>query len=120
MANGKIVYYYGGSQITYIFPTNFSLGSELGYRDTGSLERAADGTGAYANPYPKQMAKLAFKYIKTDQKTILEQAFQGSLPLDFYWDSAGGKTFTGLFLSPPDFKEVLDGYFDGDVELGEI
>jgi hypothetical protein len=109
-----------GSNQSYTLPVNFTWDyKELGQDET-DRERALDGTlRSYARPL-KQLWTLKFQYVSAAQKEQLAAIKEVQSDVDFYRDADGDKTFTGVWTSDLDFREVHPGLWSGSIVLEEV
>jgi hypothetical protein len=121
MANAKLEWTpTGGSRLSYTLPVNFNWDyQELG-TDDSDRERALDGTLRSYSRGLKARWVLRFTYIGTDQKEQLAAVKRAQAEIDFYREDGGGKTFTGLWTSDLDFREVSPGWWSGSLVLEEV
>ncbi len=106
MANGKIIYTpIGGTLTTYTFALNPSWDYEDGYVEgLMDAERTLDGTlNTYAGAVKKK-ASLSFEHVSAAQLASLQAAWEAQVEVDYYFDSGGSKTFTGVIMTPPAAK----------------
>lgn len=121
MANAKLEWTPpGGSSQSYTLPVNFTWDYQELRQDETDRERALDGTlRSYARGL-KQRWVLNFQYVTTAQKEQLAAIKQAQVDLHFYRDSAGSRTFTGVWSSDLDFREVAPGLWSGSMVLEEV
>jgi|UniRef100_A0A7C5EM18 hypothetical protein len=121
MANAKLVWTPpGGTPQSYILPVNFTWDyQELG-QDDSDRERALDGTLRSYTRSLKARWVLRFHYIGAEQKDRLTAIKKAQVEIDFYRDSEGGRTFTGVWSNDLDFREVAPGLWSGSIVLEEI
>lgn len=121
MANAKLEWTTPeGSRQSYTLPVNFTYDyQELG-KDDSDRERALDGTLRSYTRGLKARWVLRFQYIATAQKEQLAALKQAQVEIDFYRDSEGEKTFTGVWSNDLDFREVAPGRWSGSVVLEEV
>jgi len=121
MANAKLEWTPPGSGLTsYTLPVNFTYDyQELG-TDDSDRERALDGTLRSYTRTMKARWVLNFKYIATAQKEQLAAIKQAQVEIDFYREDGGPRTFTGLWTSDLNFREVSPGLWSGSITLDEV
>lgn len=121
MANAKLEWTPpGSSRQSYILPLNFSRDYQELLQDETDRERALDGTLRSYSRGLKQRWVLKFQYISTAQKDQLTAIKQAQTEIDFYRDAGGAKTFTGVWTSDLDFREVAPGAWNGTMVLEEV
>jgi hypothetical protein len=121
MANAKLEWTpEGGSRQSYTLPVNFSWDYQELLQDESDRERALDGTLRSYSRGLKQRWVLRFQYIPTAQKDQLAAVKQAQTDIDFYRDAGGVKTFTGIWTSDLDFREVAPGMWSGSMVLEEV
>lgn len=121
MANAKFEWTPpGGPRQSYMLPVNFTYDyQELG-QDDSDRERALDGTLRSYTRDLKARWVLRFHYIATEQKEQLAALKKAQVEIDFYRDSQGERTFTGVWSNDLDFREVAPGRWSGSVVLEEV
>ncbi len=121
MANAKFVWTDGAGILqAYTFPVNFTYDYQELLKDEGDRERALDGTLRSYTRQLKQRWVLKFGYISPAQKGQFAAIKQAQGDIDFYRDAAGPKTFTGVWTSDLDFREVAPGLWTGSSVLEEV
>lgn len=121
MANAKLIWTPpGGTLQSYTLPVNFSYDYQELEQDDSDRERALDGTlRSYARTLKARWV-LRFQYISTDQKEQLAAIKRAQVEIEFYRDSEGEKTFTGVWSNDLDFREVAPGLWSGSMVLEEV
>jgi hypothetical protein len=121
MANAKLEWTAkDGTHQSYCLPVNFTWDYEELRQDNCDRERALDGTmRSYAVPL-KARWTLNFTYISAAQKEQLASLKLAQADVDFYRDSTGDKTFTGVWTNDLDFHEVAPGLWSGSMVLEEV
>ncbi|MBI4795870.1 MAG: hypothetical protein HY790_08560, partial [Deltaproteobacteria bacterium] len=89
-------------------------------QDETDRERALDGTLRSYSRGLKQRWVLKFQYISRAQKDQLTAIKQAQTDIDFYRDAENTKTFTGVWTSDLDFREVAPGLWSGSMVLEEV
>jgi len=121
MANAKLEWTPpGGNPQSYTLPVNFTWDYQELRQDDSDRERALDGTLRSYTRGLKARWVLRFHYIGTDQKEQLAAIKQAQTEVDFFRDSGGGKTFTGVWTNDLDFREVAPGLWSGSLVLDEV
>jgi len=121
MANAKLAWTpLGGSRQSYNLPVNFSWDYQELALDETDRERALDGTLRSYSRGLKQRWVLKFQYISTAQKDQLTVIKQAQTDIDFHRDAENTKTFTGVWTSDLDFREVAPGVWSGSMVLEEV
>jgi hypothetical protein len=121
MANARLEWTpAGGSSQSYTLPVNFTWDYQELAQDETDRERALDGTMRSYLRGLKQRWVLRFQYITMTQKDVLATIKQTQADIDFFRDSSGPKTFTGVWTSDLDFREVAPGFWSGSLTLEEV
>jgi hypothetical protein len=121
MANAKLEWTpKGGSRQSYTLPVNFTWDYQELATDDADRERALDGTLRSYSRDLKARWVLSFQYIGTAQKEQLVALKQAQVEIDFYRETGGGKTFTGIWTNDLNFREVAPGLWSGSLVLDEV
>jgi hypothetical protein len=121
MANAKLEWTpAGGNRQSYTLQVNFSRDYQELLQDETDRERALDGTLRSYSRGLKQRWVLKFQYISTAQKDQLAAIKQAQTEIDFYRHPSGAKTFTGVWTSDLDFREVGPGLWSGSMVMEEV
>lgn len=121
MANARLEWVpSGGSRQSYTLPVNFTRDYQELVQDETDRERALDGTLRSYVRGLKQRWILHFQYIATAQKEALAAIKLAQVEVDFFRDGSGTRTFTGVWSSDLDFREVAPGRWSGSMVLEEV
>jgi len=121
MANAKLEWTpKGGSRQSYTLPVNFTWDYQELATDDADRERALDGTLRSYRRDLKARWVLSFHYIGVAQKEQLAALKQAQVEIDFYRETGGGKTFTGIWTNDLNFREVAPGLWSGSLVLDEV
>jgi hypothetical protein len=121
MANAKLEWIpTGGSRQSYTLPVNFTWDYQELAQDDSDRERALDGAMRSYSRGLKQRWVLKFQYIDAAQKEQLAAIKQAQVEVDFYRDASGTKTFTGVWSSDLNFREMAPGRWAGSLVLEEV
>ncbi len=121
MANAKLEWTpKGGSRQSYTLPVNFTWDYQELATDDGDRERALDGTLRSYRRDLKARWVLSFQYIGAAQKEQLAALKQAQVEIDFYRETQGAKTFTGIWTNDLNFREVAPGLWSGSLVLDEV
>ena len=106
-------------QLTLTLPSS-NWGEESGFIFTDDIQRAIDGTMNSYRSYRKRRKALKWDYLTPTQKSNLEDLYAFACPFTFADSVDLANQFTAFMIAAPIFRQVANGFWEGEVEVQEI